>query len=117
VEVVDGPFLPELVRRAWFAVTIESTTVVDCSLLGVACFLCEWLTTSSFEYVQQYARFGVGRILKSREQVQDIPRLLTAPTPELALDSLSKPIDPEWLRRTIAGGAVASQPDPVSKER
>jgi hypothetical protein len=117
VEVIDGPFRPELVRDAWFAVTVESTTVVDCSLLGVPCFLCEWLTSSSFEYVPQYARFGVGRVLESREQVQEIPRLLTLPAPKLVLDSLSKPIDPEWLRRMIAGSAVASPSAPVSKEK
>src|SRR5208337_1070860 len=50
VEVIDGPFTPELVERAWFAVTVESTTVIDCSLLGVPCFLCEWLTFSPYGY-------------------------------------------------------------------
>ncbi len=32
VDVLDGPFTPEMVARAWFAVTVESTVVIDCSL-------------------------------------------------------------------------------------
>ena len=38
VEVFAGPFTPQLVAEAWFAVTVESTTVIDCALLGVPCF-------------------------------------------------------------------------------
>jgi hypothetical protein len=106
VDVLDGPFTPELVARAWFAVTVESTVVIDCSLLGVPCFLCEWLNYSPYGYNDQYARFGVGRILNSPEQLNEIPRLLAVPAIPLSKDRLLKPMDPEWLRRTIAGGAA-----------
>jgi len=103
VDVLDGPFTPELVARAWFAVTVESTVVIDCSLLGVPCFLCEWLNYSPYGYTGQYARFGVGRILNSPEQINEIPRLVAEPATPLSEDCLLKPVDPEWLRRTIAG--------------
>jgi hypothetical protein len=106
VDVIDGPFTPELVARAWFAVTVESTVVIDCSLLGVPCFLCEWLNLSAYGYTGQYARFGVGRILNSPEQITEIPRLLAEPAIPLSEDRLLKPIDPEWLRGIIAAGAV-----------
>jgi hypothetical protein len=106
VDVIDGPFSPELVARAWFAVTVESTVVIDCSLLGVPCFLCEWLNLSAYGYTGQYARFGVGRILNSPEQITEIPRLLAEPAIPLSEDRLLKPIDPEWLRGIIAAGAV-----------
>ena len=76
VEVVGGPLAPELVGRAWFAVTVESTVVIDCSLLGVPCFLCEWLNTSPYGYARQYAHFGVGRMLNSPAQLNDLPRML-----------------------------------------
>jgi hypothetical protein len=105
VDVVGGPFTPELVVRAWFAVTVESTTVIDCSLLGVPCFLCEWLNTSPYGYTRQYARFGVGRILNSPAQLNELPRMVAEPAVPLSEDCLLKPMDPEWLRRILATGA------------
>lgn len=107
-DVVEGPFTPQLVGNAWFAVTVESTTVIDCSLLGVPCFVCEWLNSSPYGYIDQYAHFGVGRILKSPAQLSELPRMVTEPAIPLSEDCLLKPMDPAWLRRTIASGAVAA---------
>jgi hypothetical protein len=115
VDVVEGPFTPELVGRAWFAVTVESSTVIDCSLLGVPCFLCEWVNCSLYGYTSQYARFGVGRILKSPLELNELPRLMKEPAIPLSGDCLLKQIDPEWLRRTIATGAVAATPKVPSR--
>jgi len=67
-----------LMSQAWFGITVESTTVIDCLQHGVPCFLCGWLTLSPFEYAQQYARFGVGEVLQSVEQVVGIPAGLAA---------------------------------------
>ena len=117
VDVVEGPFTPELVRQAWFGVTVESSTVIDCSLLGVPCFLCEWLNTSPYGYAQQYARFGVGRILKSADQISQLPHMLEEPSVPLSEDSLVKPMDPEWLRRTIATGVCAASASVPLPER
>jgi hypothetical protein len=108
VDVVGGPFTPELVARAWFAVTVESTVVIDCSLLGVPCFLCEWLHHSPYGYTRQYARFGVGRILNSPAQLNEVPRMLAEPATRFSEESLLKPMDPEWLRRILATGAGAA---------
>jgi hypothetical protein len=108
VDIVEGPFTTQFVSKAWFAVTVESTTVIDCSLLGVPCFLCEWLYPSPYGYAGQYARFGVGRILNSPGQLKELPRILREPTIPLSEDCLLKPMDPEWLRRTIATSAGAA---------
>jgi hypothetical protein len=116
IDVVEGPFTPQLVEKAWFALTIESTTVIDCSLHGVPCFLCEWLNPSPYGYARQYARFGVGRILNSQAQLNELPRMVTEPAPPLSEDCLVKPMDPEWLRRTIAAGAGAATPGVPSPE-
>jgi len=106
VECVEGPFTPQLVANAWFAVTVESTTVLDCTLLGVPCFVCTWLTASSpHGYTRQYARFGVGRSLASAAELNRLPQLLTEPAPAFSEDALLKPMDPEWFRRTIAAGS------------
>ena len=76
ITVIDGPLTPELLARAWFGITIESTTVVDCQQAGVCCFLCRWLPHSPYDYGQQFARFGVGEALESLTQMGDIPRRL-----------------------------------------
>jgi hypothetical protein len=110
VNVLDGPFTPELVGRAWFAVTVESTVVIDCSLLGVPCFLCEWLSNSPYGYTRQYACFGVGRILNSPAQLNEVPRMLAEPATPFSEESLLKPMDPELFRRMLAtGGGAATQ--------
>jgi hypothetical protein len=116
VDVLGGPFTPQLVGKAWFAVTVESTTVIDCSLLDVPCFLCEWLNTSPYGYTSQYARFGVGRILKSPAQLNELPRMVTEPAIPSSGDCLLKPMDPEWLRGIIATGAGAATPKVTSRE-
>jgi len=116
VDVVAGPFRPELAKKAWFAITVESSTVIDCSLIGVPCFVCEWLSSSPYGYTHQYARFGVGRALKSPEQLDDLPRLVAEPAIPLSEDCLLKPMDPEWLRRIIAGGVGAVTPKVPSPE-
>jgi len=108
VDVLDGPFMPELVGKAWFALTVESTVVIDCSLLGVPCFLCEWLNISPYGYTRQYARFGVGRILNSPAQLKDLPRMVAEPAVRLSNDCLLKPMDPDRLRAMLAGGKDAA---------
>jgi len=108
VDVVEGPFTPELVGKAWFAVTVESTTVIDCSLLGVPCFLCGWLNFSPYGYSQQYARFGVGRMLSSPAQLKELRRMVSEPAVPLSEDCLLKPMDPEWLRSIITQGTGAA---------
>jgi hypothetical protein len=108
VNVLDAPFTPDLVGRAWFAVTVESTVVIDCSLLGVPCFLCEWLNYSPYGYTGQYARFGVGRILNSPAQLKALPAMLAEPALPLSTDCLLKPIDPDGLRRILASRTGAA---------
>jgi hypothetical protein len=117
IEVVEGPFTPQLVAKAWFAVTVESTTVIDCALLGVTCFVCDWLNSSPYGYTRQYARFGVGRILNSPEQLKELPRILTEPATPLPEDALLKPIDPEWLRQIVSNGRGVEGPHMPGHER
>jgi hypothetical protein len=116
VDVVEGPFTPQLALKAWFAVTVESSTVIDCSLLGVPCFVCEWLNSSPYGYTRQYARYGVGRSLKSPEQLNELPHMVEEPAIPLSEDYLLKAMDPDWLRQTIATGvAVPKSPSPETR--
>jgi hypothetical protein len=105
VTVVDGPITNELMERAWFGVTVESTTVIDCLQNGVRCFLCTWLAHSPFDYVGQYARFGIGEVLQDAKQLLEIPERMTQPDNRSMMKSdLSATVDPAklkaWLTRS-----------------
>jgi len=80
VEIVSGPLSAELLASAWFGITVESSTVLDCAKLGVPCFHCQWLVGTPWGYGEQYARFGVGRELRSPADIAQIPRMLMQET-------------------------------------
>ena len=105
VTVLDGPLTRELLSRAWFGMTVESTTVVDCLQYGVCCFLCAWLAFSRYEYVQQYARFGVGEVLHNVEQLGEIPKRVADYYHRGATAvNLADPVDPAMLQRWLTSG-------------
>jgi hypothetical protein len=107
VSVVDGPLTDDLLALAWFGITVESTTVIDCRQKGIQCFLCGWLTLWPFEYVQQYARFGVGEVLQGVEQVADIPaRLAEFQSRDAARGDDSSAADPVLLQRWLTSGRL-----------
>lgn len=104
VELVEGPFTAQLVEQTWFGITVESTTVVDCALLGVPCFVCDWLSSSPRAYTRQFARFGAGRILHSPDELEKLPEILAEPAARLSENALLTPIEPDWLRQIISRG-------------
>jgi hypothetical protein len=105
VTVRDGPLTNELLARAWFGVTVESTAVLDCWQNGICCFLCGWLTLSPYGYAQQFARFGVGEVLGSVEEMREIPqRLDEFHLQRATIPSPSEPVDPGKLQRWLTSG-------------
>jgi hypothetical protein len=109
VSVVDGPLSTDLMMQAWCGITVESTTVIDCLRSGVRCFLCSWLAHSPFDYVQQYARFGIGEILESAEQIVEIPGRLadSHKRPMMKMD-LSPTVAPAMLRAWLTSSQYLS---------
>jgi hypothetical protein len=112
ITIVDGPMSQSLLSNSWFGVTVESTTVLDCYLRGVPCFVCAWLTLSPFGYVQQYARFGIAQILRDAKELNEIPGMLDAlrnsPSRQ---ESYWNTAEPEMLRQLLGtksqAGAMA----------
>jgi len=102
VRVIEGSLSGELMEQAWFGITVESTTVIDCLQNGVGCFLCRWMSLSPYEYAQQYLRFGVGEMLESAEQIADIPGRLTESYRQASVHSQAAASDPETLRQWLA---------------
>ena len=114
ITIVDGPLSQRLLSNAWLGVTVESSTVLDCYLRRVPCFVCAWLTLSPFGYVQQYARFGIAQILRDAKELDEIPGLLgglrnTPPRQENCRNAAQ----PEVLRQLLGiksrTGAVAER--------
>src|SRR6266851_2073296 len=99
LEICSGPLSRDLLLQTWFGITIESSTVLDCALQGIPCFLCEWLVLNAYEYVQQYGRFGVGYTLNAPAQISVIPCVLAMPGTTLqSRKSTWEPLEPETLR-------------------
>jgi hypothetical protein len=114
VNLVDGPLAEALMSQAWFGITVESTTVIDCMQHGIQCFLCGWLTLWPFGYAQQYARFGVGEVLRGAEQIADIPQRLAKFQNRAAAEPTSA-ADPVQLQRWLtARSGTRADLKPVS---
>ena len=76
IDVLAGPPSDQLWHNTQLALTVQSSTALECAALGIPVFLCAWLRDPYSGYVQQYARFGVGHVLDSPEQIAGIPALL-----------------------------------------
>lgn len=114
ITLVDGPLSQQLLSNTWFGVTVESTTALDCFVRRIPCFVCGWLTTLPFGYIQQYERFGITQILRSAKDLDEIPGILAdlrnSPPPA---ESFWKTAEPESLRQLLGvksrTGAVAGR--------
>jgi len=115
VSVATGPTTAELLRQAWFSITVLSTVATECAQLGILCFLCQWLEFWPYGYIDQFIRFGAGYGLKSPSEITNIPQILEAhkTAPHVARD-LWQPIAPGRLEQLLAARPTmpiaASQP-------
>lgn len=96
VRIVEGRLSEELLQETWFAVTVVSTTAVECTLRGIPVFLCAWLDYANYRYAEQFIRFGAGARLVSREEIPEIPGRVEAFSPANTRD-LWQSIEPERL--------------------
>jgi hypothetical protein len=112
IEVVAGPPSDQLWGDTRFALTVQSSTAVECRALGIPVFLCAWLRDSWAGYLQQYARFSVGHVLESPDQLSEIPELLANQNNKsIRQGAAQKAIELEDLQDLFSGSyslAVAS---------
>ena len=81
------------------ALTVQSTVALQCASLGVPVFLCAWLRDPRSGYLEQFSRFGVGHILKSAQELREIPGLLEKQNKTIQLrPALWETMDPAKLR-------------------
>lgn len=104
VEVSAEPMSEELLRQVWFAVTVESSSAIECALAGIPSFLCGWFDLDLYAYARQYEKFGAALMLNSPADLLRIPDLLTSwPRPDAA-DLLHHPITPAALSTVLQDG-------------
>ncbi len=76
IGVIDGAPSAHLWTHTRLALTVQSTLALQCSNLGIPVFLCPWLRDSTTGYLEQFAKFGIGQALQSKEELDRIPDLL-----------------------------------------
>ena len=74
--IISGPLTEDLLASAWFGITVLSTVAVECAIRGIPCFLCKWLESWPYGYVEQFIRFGVGIGLNDPSEIAKIPDYL-----------------------------------------
>jgi hypothetical protein len=108
IQWLTGRFAPELLKRTWFGITVQSSVVMECVVHGVPCFVCEWLDLWPYGYIAQYSKFGVGLSLGSPDEIARIPDVLAGwrPSGKVAEDCWQS-LKPERFEEILAGRRVA----------
>jgi len=101
VRIVEGLLSEELLDRTSFAITVQSTAAVDCTIRGIPVFVCAWLDYSCYGYLEQFIRFRAGVPLCSPAEIASIPALLGNFSAASA-DDLWQTISSEKLKQLLA---------------
>jgi hypothetical protein len=103
IDLIAGPPSDQLWNNTQFALTVQSSTALECVALGIPVFLCSWLRDSYSGYVQQYARFSGGQVLESPEQIDEIPWLLERRKRKLQAHVLRRAVNSAKLADLFSG--------------
>lgn len=110
--IITGPITEELWQRSQVALTVQSSTALECAGRQVPVYLCSWLRDASSGYVPQYTRYHVGSTLASVEQIENIPALMAENQcrPGIRTTALSQ----ETFRELIRGQSIVTEsPEPL----
>jgi hypothetical protein len=103
IKVIAGSPNPELWRNTRAALTVESTTALECAALGIPVFFCAWLRHYHGAYLEQYSRFGFGHVLESTEQLANVAQLLRSHSAAPIVRESSMSVEPQLLRELLTG--------------
>jgi hypothetical protein len=103
VEIVTGVPPEEVMSRTWCGVTVDSSVAVECALRKIPFFLCGWLDFMGLGYLQQFERFGVGRVLTTPDSIEQIPELVDGYGSAPATERLWHEADPARLDEIMFG--------------
>jgi len=104
--VVSGPLQEEMLKNAWFGITVMSTVAVECTLRGVPCFLCSWLEATNYGYVDQFTHFGAGLRLSSPADLNRIVKIVDNVNPSaISCGDCWTPIEEQRLQKLLELGS------------
>jgi hypothetical protein len=103
VEIVSGVPPEEVMSRTWCGVTVDSSVAVECALRKIPFFLCGWLDFMGWGYLQQFERFGVGRVLNTPECIEQIPEMVAAYRSVPSTERIWHEADPTQLDEIMFG--------------
>ena len=106
VTIVSGTVPVELWQRTHIALTVESTIALDCAARGIPVFFCAWLGTPHSGYIDQFAKFGVGEVLQSADDLDDVRNFLVSHK-RARRGPQRREIDRETLRNILYGRKLA----------
>jgi hypothetical protein len=110
VKIVSGLLTEDLLATAWFGITILSTVAVECAMRRIPCFLCCWLESSPYGYVEQFMRFGVGIGLNGPGEIEKIPQYLEQHRNADVFDNCWRSAGAERLKDLIARSQMQRSP-------
>ena len=98
IEMRQGPMSSDVLERAWFTVTVNSSVAVESTINGVPCFLCAWFDGDWSDYGKQLAKYSAGHPLNSPLEIRRVPELLDQlKITEATRRTLLSPISPAFL--------------------
>jgi hypothetical protein len=100
--IISGSITEDLLANTWFGVTILSTVASECAIRGIPCFLCTWLESQSYGYVEQFIRFRVGIGLSGPSEIEKIPQYLQQHPRADVLDHCWRSVAPGRLKQLMA---------------
>jgi hypothetical protein len=103
IRIITGPTPPELWQKANCAITVQSSVALECLTRGIPIFLCGWLADPCAGYVQQFERFGIGRVLQSPQDLDHLRYWIVSPRQVGQRNSLADTMDPETLSQMLTG--------------
>lgn len=104
IELRQGPMSSDLLERAWFTITVNSSVAVESTMNGVPCFLCAWFDGDWHDYGKELAKYSAGYALSSPQEMRNIPeRLGQIKITDATQRVLHSPIDPGILDSIFFG--------------
>jgi hypothetical protein len=104
IELRQGPMSSELLERAWFTITVNSSVAVESTMNGVPCFLCAWFDGDWHDYGKQMAKYCAGHPLSSPVEIRRIPeRIDQIKITDVTRRALHSPISPADLDSMLFG--------------
>ncbi len=98
------PFESQRERRGLIE-KILSREQTECATRGIPCFLCGWLEYSHYGYIEQFEKFGVGKVLRSPEEIAEIPQLIKHYRQPSVAGNVWQPITSARLQDLFSGTA------------